>query len=304
MTRDSRIADYCNASDAPFPGGSDELAQRARRGGGVGCHGQRLDRMNAADIVRRADYARRIAREAGALAGRYFRRELDFAPERKGPQDFVSAADHAVEALLRERLHRAFASDAVVGEEGGGEVGRNVWVIDPIDGTLNFVHGLRYWCISIGFIAAGERRVGVIYDPSQDELFWATRGGGAWSDDTRLRVAPRDRLDHALVGAGYVPRHGLNEHLTLKRRLHEAGVAVKDMGAGALTLAHVAAGRFDAFLEPHMHPWGAVAGLLLVEEAGGRIHPYPGPGGLLAGGAVVASAPGIFDALQHIAFAH
>ena len=281
------------------------MAQLARRSGEVrlAYHGHRRGRMNPAAIASRAEFARRIAREAGALASRYFRHEIDFAPESKGPQDLVSAADHAVEALLRERLQRAFATDAILGEEGGGEVGRNLWLIDPIDGTLNFVHGLRYWCISIGFIAAGERRIGVIYDPSQDELFWTTRGGGAWSDDTRLHVAPRDRLDHALVGAGYVPRHALDAHLALKRRLHEAGVAVKDMGAGALMLAHVAAGRFDAFLEPHMHPWDAVAGLLLVEEAGGRIHPYPGPGGLLAGGAVVASAPGIFDALQHIAFA-
>lgn len=259
--------------------------------------------MNAADIAARAAFARKIAREAGELARRYFRREIEFTAETKGPQDFVSAADHAVEALLRERLQRQFASDAVVGEEGGGEPGRNLWLVDPIDGTLNFVHGVRYWCISMGFIAGGERRVGVVYDPTQDELFWATRGGGAWSDDTRIHVTPRDRLDHALVCAGYVPRHRLDEHLALKRRLHEAGAAVKDMGAGALMLAHVAAGRFDAFVEAHMHPWDATAGLLLVEEAGGRIHPYPGPGGLLAGGAVIASAPGIFPALQHIALA-
>ena len=259
--------------------------------------------MNAADIAERAEFARQIAREAGTLARRYFRHEIDFAAETKGPQDFVSSADHAVEALLRERLQGAFAADSILGEEGGGEPGRNLWVIDPIDGTLNFVHGVRYWCVSIGFIATGERRVGVVYDPSQDELFWATRGGGAWSDATRIRVAPRDRLDRALVGAGYVPRHALDDHLALKRRLHEAGAAVKDMGAGALMLAHVAAGRFDAFLEPHMHPWDAVAGLLLVEEAGGRIHPYPGPGGLVAGGMVVAAAPGIFDALQRIALA-
>jgi myo-inositol-1(or 4)-monophosphatase len=259
--------------------------------------------MNAADITARAELARRIAREAGALAQRYFRREIDFAAETKGPQDFVSAADHAVEALIRQRLQEAFPDDAVLGEEDGGELGRNLWVVDPIDGTINFVHGVRYWCIAMGFIGAGERRIGVIYDPSQDELFWATRGGGAWCDETRLHIAPRDRLDHALVCAGYVPRHALDDHLALKRRLHEAGAAVKDMGAGALMLAQVAAGRFDAYLEPHMHPWDASAGLLLVEEAGGRIHPYPGPRGLVAGGVVIAAAPGIFDALQRIALA-
>ena len=259
--------------------------------------------MSAGDLATRIGFVRSLAREAGALAWRYFRRELEFVAEAKGPQDFVSAADHAVEALIRERLHASFPEDAVLAEEGGGEVGRNLWVVDPIDGTINFVHGVRYWCISIGFIVGGERRLGAIYDPSLDELFWAAKGQGAWCDGTMLHVSPRDRLDHALVCAGYVSRHALDEHLALKRRLHEAGAAVKDMGAGALMLAHVAAGRFDAFLEPHMHPWDATAGLLLVEEAGGRVHPYPGAAGIVAGGPVIASAPGIFSALEHIALA-
>jgi myo-inositol-1(or 4)-monophosphatase len=259
--------------------------------------------MTTTEIAARAETAKRLAREAGALARRYFRREIPFTAEAKGPQDFVSAADHAVEALIRERLTREFPTDDILAEESGGEAGRHVWVVDPIDGTINFVHGVRYWCISIGYISGGERRIGVIYDPSLDELFWSVKGGGAWCDETLIHVSPRDRLDHALVCAGYVPRHPLEAHLALKRRLHEAGAAVKDMGAGALMLAHVAAGRFDAFLEPHMHPWDASAGLLLVEEAGGRIHPYPGPGGLAAGGPVIAAAKGLFDALARIALA-
>jgi myo-inositol-1(or 4)-monophosphatase len=260
-------------------------------------------RMNAKDIAARCEFAKTLAREAGVLARRYFRREIAFSPEAKGPQDFVSAADHAVEALIKDRLQAKFPADAVVAEEGGGELGRNLWVVDPIDGTINFVHGVRYWCVSIAFITAGERRFGAVYDPSLDELFWAAKGEGAWCDETRVHVSPRDRLDHALVCAGYVPRHPLEEHLALKRRLHEAGVAVKDMGAGALMLAHVAAGRFDAFLEPHMHPWDASAGLLLVEEAGGRVYSYPGAGGIAAGGRVIAAAPGIYGALERIALA-
>jgi myo-inositol-1(or 4)-monophosphatase len=248
----------------------------------------------------RLDVARALGRDAGALARRYFRREIPFVAETKGPQDFVSAADRAVEAFIKDRLAHEFPDDDVLAEEGGGRLGRNLWVVDPIDGTINFVHGVRYWCVSIGFIVGGERRLGVIYDPSLDELFWAAKGKGAWCDATRLHVSPRDRLDHALVCAGYVPRHGLEEHLALKRRLHEAGAAVKDMGAGALMLAHVAAGRFDAFVEPHMHPWDASAGLILVDEAGGRVHPYPGPGGIAAGGPVIASAPGLFAALERM----
>ena len=258
----------------------------------------------ATEIPERVRFLQALAREAGALARRYFRRELDFIEEAKGPQDFVSAADHAVEALIKERIHAAFPGDAVLAEEGGGEVGRNLWLVDPIDGTINFVHGVRYWCISISFIVGGDRRLGAIYDPSLDELFWAAKGEGAWCDDVRLCVSPRDRIDRALICAGYVARHDLETHLALKRRLHEAGAAVKDMGAGALMLAHVAAGRYDAFVEPHMHPWDASAGLLLVEEAGGRIHPYPGPAGIAAGGTVIASAPGLFHALERIALGH
>lgn len=259
--------------------------------------------MTDAELSARTEFARRLARDAGALALRYFRREIDFVAEAKGPQDFVSAADHAVEALIRQGLQKAFPADTVLGEEAGGEPGRNLWVVDPIDGTINFVHGVRYWCIAIGFIAEGERRIGVIYDPSLDELFWAAKGEGAWCDHTRVHVSACDRLDQALVCAGYVPRHPLEQHLAVKRRLHEAGAAVKDMGAGALMLAHVAAGRFDAFLEPHMHPWDASAGLLLVQEAGGRILPYPGPDGIVAGGPVIAAAPGIFAALERLAHA-
>jgi myo-inositol-1(or 4)-monophosphatase len=253
--------------------------------------------MTAAEVDVRAHFARSLAREAGTLARRYFLRELSFSAQAKGPQDWVSAADHEVEALIRAQLASAFPSDSMLGEEDGGELGANAWIVDPIDGTINFVHGVRYWCVSIAFVVDGERRIGVVYDPSQDELFWAVRGGGAFRDDAPIRASSCVRLDQSLLCAGYVPRHSLAECQQLEHRLHDAGAAVKDMGAGALMLAHVAAGRFDAFIEPHMHPWDALAGLLLVEESGGRIYPYPGAGGLAAGGAVLAAAPGIFDEL-------
>lgn len=256
--------------------------------------------MTASEIAARSELAQSLAREAGALARRYFLCELDYTAEEKGPQDWVSAADRAVEVLIRERIAREFPGDTMVGEEGGGEHGARLWLVDPIDGTMNFVRGVRYWCVSIGFVAHGQRTIGVIYDPSLDELFAATRGQGAFDNGVAIRVSPRDRIDYALLCAGYVPRHSLDQHLALKRRLHEAGAVVKDMGAGALMLAHVAAGRYDAFVEPHMHPWDAAAGLLLVEEAGGCVARYPGPGGWAAGGEVIASSPGIFAELQRL----
>jgi myo-inositol-1(or 4)-monophosphatase len=253
--------------------------------------------MTEPDLASRAALAKELAREAGRLALRYFRREIAYTTETKAPQDFVSAADREVESLIRRELARAFPGDAMLGEEYGGASGKNMWFVDPIDGTINFVHGVRYWCVSIAFTIAGERQIGVIYDPSLDELFWAVKEGGAWCGNERIAVSHCTTFDRALIVAGYVHRHPLEPSLLLRRALLSAGAAVKDMGAGALMLAHVAAGRYDAFIEPHMHPWDALAGLLLVEEAGGRVLSYPGAAPLSTGGRVVAAAPGVFDAL-------
>ena len=250
------------------------------------------------DLRARAAFAGELARDAGALGRRYFEGELAFTAEAKGErQDWVSAADHAVEQYIREALARRFPGDAMLGEEAGGTLADRLWVVDPIDGTLNFVHGMRYWCVSIAFVENGTRRAAAIYDPSLDELFTAASGAGARRNGEAIRVSGCASLDRALISQGYVHRHDLDTHLRVRRALLAAGAAVKDPGAGALMLAHVAAGRFDAFYEPHMHPWDALAGLLLIEEAGGRVGPYPGPAGLLAGGAVLGASPAIFGTL-------
>jgi len=254
----------------------------------------------AASLVERAEFAGRLARAAGALANRYFRHELDFVVETKSPQDYVSVADRAVEAFIREELARAYPDDAMLGEETGGAVSERTWVVDPIDGTLNFVHGVHYWCVSIAWLEGGQRKIAAIYDPAPDELFTAASGGGAFCNGVPIHVSECTALEHAMLGLGYVPRHDLDKNLHLRRELSLAGVAIKEMGAGALMLAHVAAGRYDAFMEPHMHPWDALAGLLLIEEAGGCVLPYPGPAGLLQGGEVIGSNAALFDRLSTI----
>jgi myo-inositol-1(or 4)-monophosphatase len=259
--------------------------------------------LTDAELAARAAFARELAQTASALALRYFHRDLAFEAESKGPQDWVSVADRAVEVHIRGAIAQTFPGDAMLGEEGGGALGDRMWVVDPIDGTINFVHGVRYWCVSIAFVEHGTRQIGVIADPSLGELFWAMRGGGAWCGSAPIRVSVCAALDRALVAAGYVPRHPLAAHLALREALFRAGAAVKDMGAGALMLAHVAAGRFDAFVEPHMHPWDALAGLMLIEEAGGTVLPYPGPQGLLAGGRVIAAAPRLYPALAALSAA-
>ena len=258
--------------------------------------------MTPADLAARARIAQEVALSAGALALRYFRRELAWEIEAKGgPQDYVSAADRAVEDHIRAALAQAFPADDMIGEERGGTEAAHVWVVDPIDGTLNFVHGVRYWCVSIAFVERGVRRVAAIHDPSAGELFHAVAGGGAWCNDRPMRTSRCTRLADALIAQGYVHRHDLDRHLALRRALLAGGAAVKDHGAGALMLAHVAAGRFDGFLEPHMHAWDALAGLLLVDEAGGRVADYPGPGGLAGGGPVLACAPALFETLRAVA---
>ncbi len=248
-------------------------------------------------LSERARFAGKLARDAGALANRYFNRELAFVVESKSQQDFVSAADREVEKFIRSEIARAWPGDTMLGEESGGNLGERAWVVDPIDGTLNFVHGVHFWCVSIAWLEHGERRIGAIYDPAPDELFLGERGAGAFCNDTPMRVSTCATIDQALIGMGYVHRHDIETYFKLKRRLTHAGAAIKDMGAGALMLAQVAAGRYEAFLEPHMHAWDAVAGLLLIEEAGGRVLPYPGPDGLLSGGAVIGSNAALFDDL-------
>ena len=241
--------------------------------------------------------ATELARTAGALALRYFHRDLAYSREAKGPQDWVSEADRAVEALVRDAIEDAFPRDQFYGEESGGSTGGETWLVDPIDGTINFVHGVRYWCISIGFVVDGVREIGIIHDPCADELFVARRGQGAWSGKQRLAISSCRDIANALIAAGYVPRHDLDEHLALRRRMLQAGAALKDMGAGALMLAHVATGRYDGFYEPHMHPWDASAGLLLIEEAGGRVLAYPAANPLALGSRVIAAGPALYDAL-------
>src|SRR5512135_2495486 len=181
------------------------------------------------EIDARERLALQVGHEAGALALRYFRRAIPYDLEAKGPQDWVSEADRAVERLVRTAIADAFPGDHLLGEEDGGSVGTRSWVVDPIDGTINFVHGVRYWCVSIAFVADGVREIGVVHDPTAGELFHARRGAGAGCAGERLHVSTCTALDRAMLAVGYVPRHDLEAHLAVRRRLLEAGAAVKDM---------------------------------------------------------------------------
>lgn len=263
---------------------------------------------DASSLHARHVAAQKIARKAGELAHDYFARRGTLAVEAKGAQDYVSQADRAVETLIREELGREFPDDAFLGEEtassvAGGE--ERIWIVDPIDGTHNFLRGARYYCVSMAFVAHGRREVGVVFDPEYDELFHAVREHGAWRThggrDDRLQVSNCTSLASALVCLGHHDRYPEPRVMAIRQALMDAGTAVRSLGAGALQLAHVAAGRYDAFVELSLNAWDAMAGLLLIEEAGGFTAPFPGPAGLRTPAPVLGSARGIADPMMRIA---
>lgn len=243
----------------------------------------------------RFQLAQVIAREAGAHALGYFGDRRRLTVEAKtNAQDVVSVADREVETLLGERIKLAFPGDGTLGEEYGlsGGTSGYTWVMDPIDGTSAFVHGLSDWCVSIALLHGQELAAGVIYAPVANELYAASTGQGATLDGAPLSVSPGMGVADGLVGIGAnhrVPPERVSGFI--HRLLGEGGMFVRG-GSGALTLAHVAAGRLVAFFEPHMNAWDCLAGYCLVREAGGWTWPFRAETDLLTGNVVVAAAPG------------
>ena len=249
-----------------------------------------------------------VALEAGALARDFFSRREALIVEHKSPQNFVSRADRAVEALIAQRLAAAFPDDAFLGEESAATLppsAERIWVVDPIDGTHNFLRGSRYHCISIAFVAQGRTEIGVVYDPEHDELFHARRGEGArrrhGNDEAVIQASNCSALSEAFVALGHHDRFPESRYLALSQALMDRGTATRKLGAGALQLAHVAAGRLDGFVELSLNAWDALAGLLLVAEAGGYVAPFPGPDGWGRPAPALGCAAGIAAELQGLA---
>jgi len=213
---------------------------------------------------------------------------------RKGPADFVSKADLRTDQRLRDELGRARPAFGFLTEESGAHEGsdpRRRWIIDPVDGTTNFLHGIPHFAISVALEEAGQIVAGVIYQPVSDELFWAERGAGAYLNDRRLRVASRSQLDEAVVGTG-LPQYGRPgdpAYVAELREVMEKAAGIRRMGAASLDLAYVAAGRFDAFWETGLDIWDIAAGVILVREAGGRVSRTDGGEDVIGSGSVLAS---------------
>jgi myo-inositol-1(or 4)-monophosphatase len=212
----------------------------------------------------------------------------------KGPGEFVSTADLRAERTLKNELSRARPGYSLLFEEGGASEGsdpQHRWIVDPLDGTTNFLHGIPHFAISIGLERDGEIVAGIVYEPTRDEMFWAEKGAGAYLNDRRLRVSARRQLAESLVGTG-IPFGERGDHPAYVATLAAVAAAtsgVRRLGAAALDLAYVAAGRFDGFWEFGLSPWDIAAGLLLVREAGGFVSDLAGGQTMMASGDVLAA---------------
>jgi myo-inositol-1(or 4)-monophosphatase len=219
-----------------------------------------------------------IAREAGALLMSYFDRHIKI--EYKGDVDLVTAADRASEKLIAERLHARWPQHGIVGEEGTRtETGAEFrWYVDPLDGTTNFAHGYPVFCVSIALARQDdELEVGVLYDPTRDELFAAERGRGATLNGKPMRVSKTSTLAESILGTGF-PSHKRhkNPNIHFYQQITLRSHGVRRAGSAALDLANVATGRYDGFWEFNLNPWDTAAGVLIVQEAGGRVTRFDG----------------------------
>jgi myo-inositol-1(or 4)-monophosphatase len=242
----------------------------------------------------------KAARRAGNIINRGAR-DLDrLTVTTKGPKDFVSEIDRAAEAAIVDTIHAIYPDHAILAEEGTAKganaEAENVWIIDPLDGTTNFLHGFPQYCVSIALQHKGQITQGVIYDPVRNDLFTATRGRGAFLNDHRMRVAKRQHLKDCLIGTGFPFRDGsdFDTYVAMMRAMMAATAGLRRPGAAALDLAWVAAGYTDGFFEIGLNPWDVAAGSLLIVEAGGLIGDLAGDSEYLFSGQVVAGNSRIF----------
>lgn len=258
----------------------------------------------AAGLETRLVAAEHAAREAGRLLLSHYGRRSQLVIEQKGLNDFVSIADREAEDAIAAVLRPAFPEDGFLGEEtgiSGAEGADYVWCVDPLDGTSNFLKGAHNWCVSIGLWSKGEPVLGVIYDPVRDELFAGADGLAPTVNGAPISVSTTSSIDRTSLGLGHNHRVPPTAFAADAERLFSAGGSFRQVGAGALMLAYVAAGRVDGYFERHMWSWDAVAGLALVKAAGGRFLAYPEPGiALVKGGAVLASGPALYQNLAEL----
>lgn len=244
------------------------------------------------------------ARRAGAVLGRNFNKRDKLTIEKKGHNDFVSSADIAAERAIIDVIHKHYPDHAILAEESGshGE-SDHVWIIDPLDGTTNYLHGFPVYAVSIGVQINGRLEHGVVYDPMREELFTASRGEGAQLDGRKIRVSGNADLENALIGTGFPYRQAdseLGPYLSMLGKVVKNTSGVRRPGAAALDLCYVACGRLDAFWETGLQPWDMAAGTLIIREAGGMISALDGSENHLETGHVLTGTPKIYRDLAKL----
>jgi myo-inositol-1(or 4)-monophosphatase len=253
------------------------------------------------ELIDRAKCARRVARQAGKLAADFYRSRNTLSIERKGIQDVVSKADRASEDLILTELAGEFPDDGFLGEEGGlRREAEYTWVVDPIDGTDNFLRGIPFWCVSIALVAARQPLIGVIYNPVADEMFSAVKGGGAFLNGEPIRVSDTTEIERARLCVGFSYRRPIAPHMRALEALLAAHCEYSRLGSGALGVAYTAAGRFDGYWEYHINAWDVAAGIVIVTEAGGVTNDFFDGDGLRKGNEILASTPSLAPKVREI----
>lgn len=247
----------------------------------------------------------KVARKAGRSLAKDFREVENLQVSVKGAGDFVSKADLTAEEIIKHELRTARPTYGWLAEEGGEEPGEDPtrrWIVDPLDGTTNFLHGLPHWAVSIALEHKGQIVAGVVYDPTKDELFYAEKGQGAFMNESRMRVSGRYRLNEALFSTGlpYAGRSDLPDTLKELARLMPVCAGVRRFGVASLDLAYVAAGRYDGFWERRLNSWDLAAGSLIVREAGGFVEPLTPGRDILEDGEIICANEALFPQLAKI----
>lgn len=237
----------------------------------------------------------RAASKAARAIARDFGEVENLQVSKKGPADFVTNTDIKAEEILREELERSRPAYGILGEEGSSKEGDDPlgkrWVIDPIDGTTNFMHGIPHFAISIGVEERGTIVSGAIYEPLRDEFFWAERGAGAYLNDRRIRVSGRRRIEESLFATG-APFKGHGDIELFSKQAANVmaqSAGIRRMGSASLDLAYVAAGRCEGYWEHGLHPWDIAAGIIIVKEAGGYVSDFKGKDKSMENGEIVAA---------------
>lgn len=250
----------------------------------------------------------KAARRAGQIINRASN-DLDLLKiSTKQPNDFVTEVDRAAEASIIETLQEAYPGYGILAEESGETAGKGnndaeyQWIIDPLDGTTNFIHGMPQYAVSIALAKAGIVEQAVVFDPNRNELFTASKGAGAFLNERRIRVSKRLKLQDALIGTGFPYRQfqHIDSYLAIFKELAQKTAGLRRPGAASLDLAYVACGRYDAFWEFGLAPWDMAAGSLLISEAGGLVSDLRGETNYLETGNIIAGTPKVFSPLLNL----